>query len=77
MRLSCPHIKSNIPVPKGTFYPVMILCETPFNESYFPYMAASNNISIVFSKEANIKVEFFSLSTPNLVNPNMRPNYEI
>ena len=35
---------------------IIILYETPFILSYFPWTAASNKISMVFSKEASILI---------------------
>lgn len=42
----------------GICYPVIILSETPSNVSVLPYKAALYKISVVFSNEAIIKVEF-------------------
>lgn len=63
------HFRSNIPVPTDIGCPTIIFSDIPLILSCFPWVAASNKKSVVFSNEANIIVESFILSTPFLVNP--------
>lgn len=53
--------------------PIMILSDTPAILSLFPYAAASNKWSVVFSKLANINTLSFIFATPNRVIPRISP----